>query len=64
MCRLHHSLEWYTSVTSGGDPGGVLVSGHPQDLSKGVSRNGGTPQDLATLTVILVDLGNESTLRR
>ena len=36
----------------------------PQDLSKGVSRNGGTPQDLATLIVIVVDLGNESTLRR
>jgi len=37
--------------SSGGDPGGVLVSGHDQDLSKRVSRNGGTPQDLATLIV-------------
>ena len=36
----------------------------PQDLSKGVSRNDGTPQDLATLIVILVELGNESTIRR
>ena len=51
----------HSPTASGGDPGGVRT---PQDLSKGVSRNGATPQDLATLTVILVDLGNESTLRR
>jgi len=57
-------MRFAMTVASGGDPGGVLVSGHPQDLSKRVSRNGGTSQDLATLTVILVDLGNESTLRR
>jgi len=53
-----------TPIGSGGDPGGVLVSGHPQDLSKGVSHNGGTPQDLATLIVILVHLENETTICR
>jgi len=49
---------------SGGDPAGVLVSGQPQDLSKGCPGMVGHPQDFATLIVILVVLGIESTIRR
>jgi hypothetical protein len=35
----------------GGDPGGVMVSRHPQDLVKGVSSNGWTPQDFSDTNI-------------
>jgi len=52
----------FLNMFSGGDPGGVLVSGHPKICPRGCPRMVGHPQDLATLIVILVDLGNESTI--